>query len=235
MIYTIISFAFNHERSKKDMNKKVTLVLSLLCLASCANSGNDESSSPTEQSSIVPAPSSSQSESKEDPQEDKDALFSQLKADFVDFASYDDDVTFDFSIVAREEIEGIEEKMRMAGEGTLEREKTASTASARRHTSRTPRRKKNSRLMKIISTSALRMANTLITPSQAGTRIATKPIRDRPNTCSNMNSWAISVSNTLEVSSHRLRVSVLSLLRSNTKALTFKASPVKSTRKKTVG
>ncbi len=104
------------------MNKKVTLVLSLLCLASCTNSGNDESSSPTEQSSIVPAPSSSQSESKEDPQEDKDSLFSQLKTGFVNFASYDDDVTFDFSMVATEEIEGVKEKMRMAGEGTLERE-----------------------------------------------------------------------------------------------------------------
>ncbi len=113
------------------MNKKVILVLSLLCLASCANSSNGDSSSPTEQSneassseqsSIVPTPSSSQSESKEDPQEDKEALFSQLKAGFVDFASYDDDVTFDFSIVAKEEIEGVENSMRMAGEGTLDRE-----------------------------------------------------------------------------------------------------------------
>lgn len=115
----------------KNMNKKVALVLSLLCLASCANSGNGESpssseqskeASSSEQSSIAPTPSSSQSESKEDPPEDKEALFSQLKTGFVDFASYDDDVTFDFSMVATEEIEGVEASMRMAGEGTLDRE-----------------------------------------------------------------------------------------------------------------
>ncbi len=115
----------------KDMNKKVTIVLSLLCLASCANSGNGGSSSPTEQSkeassseqsSIVPTPSSSQSESKEDPPEDKEALFRELKTGFVDFASYDDDVTFDLSMVSTEEIGGVKSSMRMTGEGTLDRE-----------------------------------------------------------------------------------------------------------------
>lgn len=107
------------------MNKKIALVLSLLCLASCGTSASNESSpssAQSQESSFTPTPtSSSQSESKDEPPADKEALFAAFKAGFDDFYDYDDDLAFTFSMAASE-AEGEEEaSMRMEGKGTLDR------------------------------------------------------------------------------------------------------------------